>query len=112
MKIDCRDYLITYNDWHGFETRIQVKKDKFDSQTLKKHANKLAKIINFNTVFMNVIDNLPPPEVHYITFAEWQEFKTKGRKWEDQHIVICQTRSTIYVLEPVPLWGVYHVDFN
>jgi len=25
-KIDCGNYLITYNDWHGFEHAIQVKK--------------------------------------------------------------------------------------
>jgi len=89
-----------------------VKKDKFDSQTVKKQANKLADIINFNTIFMNFIDDLPPPEFHYITFAEWQEFKTKGQKWEDRRIVICQTRSTIYVLEPMPLWGVHLVNFD
>jgi len=63
MKIDCRDYLITYNGWHGFETRIQVKKDKFDSQTVKRQANQLADIINFNTIFMNVIDDL-----HHLKF--------------------------------------------
>jgi len=89
-----------------------VKKDKFDSQVVRKQANQLAHIINSNTVFMNVIDDLPPPEVHYITFAEWEEFKTKGRKWEDQQIVICRTCSTVYVSEPMPLWGVYHVDFD
>jgi len=38
-KIDCGDYLITYKDWHGFEQKIQVKKDKFDSQVVKKQAN-------------------------------------------------------------------------
>jgi len=89
-----------------------VKKDKFDSQMVKRQANQLANIINFNTIFMNVIDDLPPPEVHYVTFTEWQEFKTKGQKWEDWQIVICQTHSTIYVSEPMPLWGVYHVDFD
>jgi len=73
--------------------------------------NQLANIINFNTIFMNVIDDFPPPEVHYVTFAEWQ-FKTKGRKWEDQQIVICQTRSTIYVSEPMPLWGVHKVNYD
>jgi len=109
-KIDFGDYLITYNNWHGFETGIQVKKVKFDSQTVKRQANQLANIIN--SIFMNVIDDLPPPEVHYVTFAEWQEFKTKGQKWEDRQIVICQTRSTIYVSEPMPLWGVHHVDFD
>jgi len=70
-KIDCSNYLITYNDWHGFEGTIQVKKDKFDSQTVKKQANQLANIINFNTIFMNIIDDLPPPEIHYVTFSEW-----------------------------------------
>jgi len=111
-KINCGNYLITYNDWHGSEIIIQVKKDKFNSQTLKKQANQLAHIINSNTVFINVIDNLPPPEFHYVTFAEWEEFKTKGRKWEDQRIVVCRTRSTIYVSEPMPLWGVYKVNFD
>jgi len=24
---------------------------------------------------MNVIDDLLPPEFHYVTFAEWEEFK-------------------------------------
>jgi len=66
-KINCSNYLVTYNDWHGSETVIHVKKDKFDSQTVKKQANQLAHIINSNTVFMNVIDDLPPPEFHYIT---------------------------------------------
>jgi hypothetical protein len=88
-KINCSDYLITYNDWRGFEQEIQVKKDKFDSQTVKKQANQSAHIINSNTVFMNVIDDLPPPEFHYVTFSEWEEFKTKGRKWEDRQIVVC-----------------------
>jgi len=41
-KLICGDYLITYNDWHGLEQEIQVKKDKFDLQTLKKQANQLA----------------------------------------------------------------------
>jgi len=57
-KIDCGDYLISYNNWHGFECAIHVKKDKFDSQTVKRQANQLADIINFNTIFMNVIDDL------------------------------------------------------
>jgi len=83
-KLICGNYLITYNDWRGLEQEIQVKKDKFDSQTLKKQANQLAHIINSITVFMNVIDDLPPPEFHYVSFAEWEEFKTKGRKWEDR----------------------------
>jgi len=68
-KLLCSDYLITYNDWHGSEIVIQVKKDKFNLQTLKKQANQLAHIINSNTVFMNVIDDLPPPEFHYVTFG-------------------------------------------
>jgi len=83
-KINCGDYLITFTNWHGLEQEIHVKKDKFDSQTLKKQANQLAHIINSNAVFMNVIDDLPLPEFHYVTFAEWQEFKAKGRKWEDR----------------------------
>jgi len=112
MKIDCGDYLITYNDWHGFEHAIQVKKDKVDSQVVKKQANQLANIINFNTIFMNVIDDLPPPEICYVTFSEWQEFKTKGCKWEDWCIIICQMHSTVYVSKPLPLWGVCHVDFD
>jgi len=111
-KLICGDYLITYNHWHGLEQEIQVKKDKFDSQTLKKQANQLAHIINSNTVFRNVIDDLPPPEFHYVTFAEWEEFKTKGRKWEDWQIVVCQTHSTIYVSEPMPLWGVHKFNFD
>jgi len=106
-KIDCGDYLISYNDWHGFKQAIHVKKDKFDLQMVRKQANHLAHIINSNTVFMNVIDDLPPTEFHYVTFSEWEEFKTKGQKWEDQQIVICQTRSTVYVSGPMPLWGVY-----
>jgi len=32
-KISGGNYLITYNDWHGFEREIHVKKDKFDSKT-------------------------------------------------------------------------------
>jgi len=88
-KINCGDYLITYNDWCGFEREIQVKKDMFDLQVVKKQANQLAHIINSNTVFMNVIDDLQLPEFHYVTFSEWEEFKTKGRKWEDWRIMIC-----------------------
>jgi len=88
-KLICGDYLITFTNWCGLEQEIQVKKDKFDSQTLKKQANQLAHIINSNTVFMNVIDDLPLPEFHYVTFSEWEEFKTKGRKWEDWGIIIC-----------------------
>jgi len=99
-------------DWQGWEQEIQVKKDKFDSQTLKKQANQLAHIINSNTVFMNVIDDLPPPEFHYVSFAEWEKFKTEGRKWHDRCIVVCQTLSTIYVSEPLPLWGVHKVSFD
>jgi len=83
-KINCSNYLITYNNWHGFEQEIHIKKDKFDSQTVKRQASQLANIINSNTVFMNVIDDLPPPEFHYVTFSEWEEFKNKGQKWEDQ----------------------------
>jgi len=89
-----------------------VKKYKFDSQVVKKQANQLAQIINSNTVFMNVIDDLPPPEFHYVTFSEWEEFKTKGRKWEDQRIVICPTLSTVYMSEPMPLCGVHEVNFD
>jgi len=85
-RLICGDYLITFTNWHGLEQEIQVKKDKFNSQTLKKQANQLAGIINSNTVFMNVIDD---PEFHYVTFAEWEEFKTRGRKWEDWRIIIC-----------------------
>jgi len=88
-KLIGGDYLITYNDWQGWEQEIQVKKDKFDLQTLKKQANQLVHIINSNTVFMNVIDDLPPPEFHYVTFAEWEKFKTEGRKWQDHQIVVC-----------------------
>jgi hypothetical protein len=29
---------------------------------------------------MNAVDNLLPPEIHYVTFSEWQEFKTKEQK--------------------------------
>jgi len=88
-KIDCGDYLITYNDWHGFESAIQVKRDKRDSHIVKKQANQLADMINYNTNYMLVIDDLPPPEITYVTFEKWQDFETKGRKWEDCHIVIC-----------------------
>jgi len=77
---------------------------------LKKQANQLAHIINSNTIFMNIIDDLPPPEFHYVTFVEWKKFKTEGRKWEDRRIVVCQTHSTIYVSEP--LWGVHKVSFD
>jgi len=38
-------------------------------QTLKKQANQIAHIINSNTIFMNVIDDLPLPEFHYVTFV-------------------------------------------
>jgi len=51
---------------------------------------------------MNVIDDLPPPEFHHV----------EGRKWHDRHIVVCQTLSTIYVSEPLPLWGVHKVSFD
>jgi len=40
-KINCSNYLITYNDWRGFEQEIQVKKDKFDSQVVKRPINYL-----------------------------------------------------------------------
>jgi len=90
-KLIGGDYLITYNDWQGWEQEILVKKDKFDLQTLKKQANQLAHIINSNTVFMNVIDDLPPPEFYHVPFAEWEKFKTEGRKWHDRCIVVCQT---------------------
>jgi len=30
---------------------------------VKRQANQLADIINFNTIFMNVIDDLQPPEI-------------------------------------------------
>jgi len=111
-KLNCGNYLITYNDWHGLEQEIHVKKDKFNSQTLKKQANQLAHIINSNTVFMNVIDDLPLPEFHYVSFTEWEKFKTEGRKWGDRQIVICQTHSTIYISEPMPLWGVHEINFD
>jgi len=111
-KLIGGNYLITYNDWHGWEQEIHVKKDKFDSQTLKKQVNQLAHIINSNTVFMNIIDDLPQPEFHHVSFEEWGKFKTAGRKWEDHRIVVCQTRSTIYVSEPLPLWGVRKVNFD
>jgi len=55
----------------------------------KKQANQLAHIINSNTVFMNIIDDLPPPEFHYVSLAEWEKFKTEGRKWQDHRIVVC-----------------------
>jgi len=88
-KISGGDYLITYNDWHGFERKIHVKKDKFDSKTLKKQVDELAHIINNNTAFMNIIDDLPPPEFCHVTFKEWEEFKNKGRDWKDRRIVVC-----------------------
>jgi len=72
----------------------------------------LAHIINSNTVFMNIIDDLPPPEFHYVTFAEWEKFKTEGQKWHDRRIVVCQTHSTIYFSKPLPLWGVHKVSFD
>jgi len=59
-KLIGGNYLITYG-LHGLEQEIHVKKDKFDSQTLKKQASQLAHIINSNTVFMNIIDDLSPP---------------------------------------------------
>jgi len=111
-KITGGNYLITYNDWHGWEREIHVKKDKFNSKTLKKQVDQLAHIINNNTAFMNIIDDLPPPEFHHVSFAEWEEFKTKGRDWNDWHIVVCQTRSTVYISEPLPLWGVHKVNFD
>jgi len=112
MKLIGGDYLITYNDWHGFEREIHVKKDKFDSKALKKQVDQLVHIINNNTVFMNIIDDLPAPEFHYVSFAEWEEFKTKGRDWKDRRIIVCQTHSTIYVSEPMLLWGVHKVNFD
>jgi len=54
-----------------------VKKDKFDSQVVKRQANQLAHIINSNTVFMNVIDNLPPPEFHYVIFQNGKNLKLR-----------------------------------
>jgi len=111
-KINCGNYLINYNNWHSLEQEIHIKKDKFDSQALKKQANQLAHIINNNKVFMNVIDDLPEPEFHYVSFAEWEKFKTEGRKWSDRRIIVCQTRSTVYVSEPLPLWGVHKVNFD
>jgi len=111
-KIASGDYLITYNDWHGWEPEIHVKKDKFDSKTLKKQVDQLAHIINNNTAFMNIIDDLPLPEFHHVSFKEWEEFKTKGRDWNDWRVVVCQTRSTVYISEPLPLWGVHKVNFD
>jgi len=111
-KIAGGDYLITFNDWHGFEREIHVKKDKFDSKTLKKQVDQLAHIINNNTAFMNIIDDLPPPEFCHVSFKEWEEFKNKGRDWKDRRIVVCQTRSTVYISEPLPLWGVQKINFD
>jgi len=110
-KIGC-DYILTYNDWHGFEREIHVKKDKFDSKTLKKQVDELAHIINNNTAFMNIIDDLPPPEFCHVSFKEWEEFKNKGRDWKDRRIVVCRTRTTVYISELLPLWGVHKINFD
>jgi len=111
-KIANGDYVITYNDWHGYEREIHVKKDKFDSQTLIKQVGELAKIINNNTAFMNVIDDLPQPEFCQVSLKEWEDFKNKGRDWNDRRIVVCKTPTTVYVSEPMPLWGVHKVNFD
>jgi len=111
-KIAGGDYLITFNDWHGFEREIHVKKDKFDLKTLKKQVDELAHIINNNTAFMNIIDDLPPPEFCHVSFKEWEEFKNKSRDWKDRQIVVCRTHSTVYISEPLPLWGVHRVNFD
>jgi len=86
LKIKCNTLCFLLRERHGWKREIHVKKDKFDSKTLKKQVDQLAHIINNNTAFMNILDDLPLPEFHHVSFAEWEEFKTKGRDWNDRRI--------------------------
>jgi len=79
---------------------------------LKRQVDELVHIINNNTAFMSVIDDLSPPEFCHVSFKEWEEFKNKGQDWKDRQIVVCRTRTTVYISEPLPLWGVHKINFD